>query len=155
MYSNIITLFNRYDSQTGTVWYPHILTGVDLNTDRGAILKKYGPDSTDNAQLHVRYHFRDGVKEITDNAGNELEWLQPKKWAKQTNDALENSITFSLDSFFWEGVWDGGIVNDAEYTDRRYEGFYAYMNAKHDNVFLITSVGGPYTVIPHFEILGK
>lgn len=155
MYSNIITLFNRYDSQTGTVWYPHILTGVDLNTDRGAILKKYGPDSTDNAQLHVRYHFRDGVKEITDNAGNELEWLQPKKWVKQTNDALENSITFSLDSFFWEGVWDGGIVNDAEYTDRRYEGFYAYMNAKHDNVFLITSVGGPYTVIPHFEILGK
>ena len=155
MYSNIITLFNRYDSQTGTVWYPHILTGVDLNTDRGAILKKYGPDSTDNAQLHVRYHFRDGVKEITDNAGNELEWLQPKKWAKQTNDALKNSITFSLDSFFWEGVWDGGIVNDAEYTDRRYEGFYAYMNAKHDNVFLITSVGGPYTVIPHFEILGK
>ena len=155
MYSNIITLFNRYDSQTGTVWYPHILTGVDLNTDRGAILKKYGPDSTDNAQLHVRYHFRDGVKEITDNAGNELEWLQPKKWAKQTNDALENSITFSLDSFFWEGVWDGGIVNDAEYTDRRYEGFYAYMNAKHDNVFLVTSVGGPYTVIPHFEILGK
>lgn len=155
MYSDIITLFNRYDSQTGTVWYPHILTGVDLNTDRGAILKKYGPDSTDNAQLHVRYHFRDGVKEITDNAGNELEWLQPKKWAKQTNDALENSITFSLDSFFWEGVWDGGIVNDAEYTDRRYEGFYAYMNAKHDNVFLITSVGGPYTVIPHFEILGK
>lgn len=155
MYDKTITLFNRYDSQTGTVWYPHILTVVDLNTDRGAILKKYGPDSTDNAQLHVRYHFRDGVKEITDNAGNELEWLQPKKWAKQTNDALENSITFSLDSFFWEGVWDGGIVNDAEYTDRRYEGFYAYMNAKHDNVFLITSVGGPYTVIPHFEILGK
>lgn len=155
MYSNIITLFNRYDSQTGTVWYPHILTGVDLNTDRGAILKKYGPDSTDNAQLHVRYHLRDGAKMITDRDGNELEWLQPKEWTKQTNDALENSITFSLDSFFWEGAWDGGIVNDAEYTDRRYDGFYAYMNAKHDNVFLITSVGGPYPLIPHFEILGK
>lgn len=24
-----------------------------------------------------------------------------------------------------------------------------------DNVFKITSVGGPYTLIPHFEILGK
>lgn len=155
MYSNIITLFNRYDSQTGTVWYPHILTGVDLNTDRGAILKKYGPESTDNAQLHVRCHLRDGAKTVVDSNGNELEWLSPKEWAKQTNDALENSITFSLDSFFWEGVWDGGIVNDAEYTDRRYEGFYAYMNAKHDNVFLITSVGGPYPLIPHFEILGK
>lgn len=155
MYSNIITLFNRYDSQTGTVWYPHILTGVDLNTDRGAILKKYGPESTDNAQLHVRFHLRDGAKTVADSNGNELEWLSPKEWAKQTNDALENSITFSPDSFFWEGAWDGGTVNDADYTDRRYEGFYAYMNAKHDNVFLITSVGGPYTVIPHFEILGK
>lgn len=155
MYDKTITLFNRYDSQIGTVWYPHILTGVDLNTDRGAILKKYGPDSTDNAQLHVRYYLRDGVKTITDSEGNELEWLQPKEWAKQTNDALEKSITFSQDSFFWEGVWDGRTVNDAEYTDRRYEGFYAYMNAKHDNVFLITSVGGPYTVIPHFEIMGK
>ena len=155
MYEKTITLFNRYNSQTGTVWYPHILTGVDLNTDRGAILKKYGPDSTDNAQLHVRYYLRDGVKTITDSEGNELEWLPQKEWAKQTNDALEKSITFSPDSFFWEGVWDGGAVNDAEYTDRRYEGFYAYMNAKHDNVFLITSVGGPYPLIPHFEILGK
>lgn len=155
MYNKTITLFNRYDSQTGTVWYPHILTGVDLSTDRGAILKKYGPDSTDNAQLHVWYHLRGGTKMITDRDGNELEWLPPKEWAKQTNDALENSITFSPDSFFWEGVWDGWTVNDAEYTDRRYEGFYAYMNAKHDNVFLITNVGGPYTVIPHFEILGK
>lgn len=155
MYDKTITLFNRYDSQTGTVWYPHILTGVDLNTDRGAILKKYGPDSTDSAQLHVRYHLRDGTKMIADSAVNELEWLPPKEWVKQTNDALEKSITFSPDSFFWEGVWDGETVNDAEYTDRRYDGFYAYMNAKHDNVFLITSVGGPYTVIPHFEVLGK
>lgn len=155
MYDKIITLFNRYNSQTGTVWYPHILTSVDLNTDRGAILKKYGLESTDNAQLHVRYHLRDGTKMIADSAGNELEWLQPKEWAKQTNDALEKSITFSPDSFFWEGVWDGGPISDADYTDRRYEGFYAYMNTKNDNVFLITSVGGPYPLIPHFEILGK
>ena len=155
MYDKTITLFNRYDSQTGTVWYPHILTGVDLNTDRGAILKKYGQDSTDNAQLHVRYHLRDGAKMITDSTGNELEWLLQKEWAKQTNDALEKSITFAPDSFFWEGVWNGGVVSDADYTDRRYEGFYAYMNAKNDNVFLITSAGGPYPLIPHFEILGR
>ena len=29
------------------------------------------------------------------------------------------------------------------------------MNENEDNVFKITSVGGPYTLIPHFEILGK
>lgn len=49
------------------------------------------------------------------------------------------------------GEWDGGTVNDEDYRD----GFYHYMNAAKDFVFKITSVGGPYTVIPHFEILGK
>ena len=48
-----------------------------------------------------------------------------------------------------------GPVDDADYTDRRYEGFYAFMNAEKDFVYLISSVGGPYKVIPHFEILGK
>lgn len=29
------------------------------------------------------------------------------------------------------------------------------MNAEKDFVYLISSVGGPYAIIPHFEILGK
>jgi hypothetical protein len=29
------------------------------------------------------------------------------------------------------------------------------MNKNYDFVFAISSVGGPYSVIPHFEILGK
>ena len=50
---------------------------------------------------------------------------------------------------------DKGTVNDADYQDRRYEGFYAYMNANKDSVYKITSASDPYTVIPHFEIMGK
>ena len=57
MYDKTVTVFNYYESPTSgdAMWYPHILRNVDLNTDRGAIMKKYGADSTDNAQLHIPY----------------------------------------------------------------------------------------------------
>ena len=56
MYSSKITLFNYYESATtgDAYWYPHVLSGVDLITDKGAILKKYGPDATVSAQFHDR-----------------------------------------------------------------------------------------------------
>ena len=80
-----------------------------------------------------------------------LPWIPPKEWKQQINNALEDTITFSDESFFWEGEWTGGTVIDSDYRS----GFYQYMNENKDNVSKITSVGGPYTLIPHFEILGK
>ena len=76
--------------------------------------------------------------------------------AKQVNDELADSITFNpATDFFWKSEWTGERpVNDADYAGRLSEGFYAYMNREYDFVFLITTAGGPYTVIPHFEILG-
>lgn len=154
MYDKTVTIFNFYQSDTtgAATWYPHTLTNVDLNTDRGAIIKKYGSDSSDNAQLHVRFSDSNGQKVITDKDDVKLPWLLPKEWKHQTNDLLDQTITFSPDTdFFWEGEWAGGEVNDDDYRG----GFYQYMNQSKDHVFKITSVGGPYTVIPHFEILGK
>ena len=57
MYDKTVTVFNFYSSKTAglSYWYPHILSCVDLITDHGAMLKKYGPDSTDNAALHIAY----------------------------------------------------------------------------------------------------
>ena len=81
------------DSNSAAVWYPHVLSGVHLETDRGQIIKKYGPESTDNAELHIAYTEKNGQKIITDTAGKELIWLPPKAWAKQVNDDLANSIT--------------------------------------------------------------
>lgn len=157
MYGKTITLFNQYESKTtGEVtWYPHVLSGVDVIADRAAIHAKYGAESSDSVKLHIRYQMQDGSVVIPDSSGAMLPWMKEKAWEAQANEALANSIRFSPKDFFWQGEWGEGAVNDAEYTDRRYEGFYAYMNAKHDNVFLITSVGGPYPLIPHFEILGK
>lgn len=151
MNDKTVTVFNFYESSTASVWYPHVISGVSLYTDRGAILKKYGPDSADNAEMHIPYTEKDGQKIIVDAAGKELPWLPPKEWKRQVNDSLDDTITFSADDFFIEGVWDGGTVDDGDYR----EGFYQYMNNRYDFCFAITSAGGPYTVIPHFEILGK
>lgn len=153
MYDKTITVFNGYASKTTgkSYWYPHILSGVDLITDHGAILKKYGPDSADNAALHIAYT-PNGEKVMAQQSdGSAVPWLPPKAWAAQVNDDLPDSITFGPEDFFWQGEWTGGMVVDDDYRD----GFYQYMNSQRDNVYKITSVGGPYTVIPHFEILGK
>lgn len=153
MYDKTVTVFNYYESSTtGEVyWYPHVLPGVDLVTDHGAILKKYGPDSSDNAVLHISYTPDDGDVMVQQSGGESIMWLSPKAWSKQVNDDLPGSITFGPDDFFWLGEWTGGTVTDSNYRG----GFYQYMNTQKDNVYKITSVGGPYTVIPHFEILGK
>lgn len=153
MYEKTVTIFDYYESATtgDAYWYPHVLSDVDLITDHGAILKKYGPDSTDNAALHIAYT-QDGDKVmIQQSDGSAVPWMAPKSWAAQVNDDLPDSITFGPEDFFWQGEWTGGVVVDDDYRN----GFYQYMNSSRDNVYKITSVGGPYTVIPHFEILGK
>ena len=158
MYSSKITLFNYYESATtgDAYWYPHVLSNVDLNADRGSIIKKYGADTADNAQLHVTYYMHatdpeDELRYINTTSGM-IQWLPPKEWKNQTNDLLSKTITFSPESdFCGEGEWDKGVVNDDDYRG----GFYQYMNQSRDNVFKITSVGGPYSLIPHFEVLAK
>ena len=146
MYQDTITLFNRKPGERGQgdTWYPTVIKNVNLNIDRAAILAKYGAESQDNAVLHIQYH-RDGENILV----SEKPWMPPKSW-----DKTEDSITFASGNnfdFFWLGEWDGGIVTDSEYMD---EGFYNFMNRTHDYVFAVTSVA-MYSVIPHFEIMGK
>ena len=145
MYKDTITLFNRKSGGAdGDTWYPTVIKNANLNIDRAAILAKYGAESQDKAALSVRY---------TRNGDNILisgkPWMPPKEW-----DKTEDSLTFTSGNkfdFFWLGEWTGGIVTDAEYGD---EGFYDYMNRTHDYVFAVSSVA-MYSVIPHFEIMGK
>ena len=143
MYADTITLFNKKPGSRGQadVWYPTIVENVDLNIDRAAILAKYGPESQDSAVLHIRYK--------TDSRGvvvADKPWLPPKEW-----DGTEDAVTFAQGDFFFKGKWEGGIVTDEDYPDA---GFYGYMNKNNDYVFLISSVA-KYSVIPHFEIMGK
>lgn len=150
MYIDTITLFNRKENRLGDTWYPSILRNVNVNIDKAAILAKYGAETQDNAVLHVRYTQNGDAKMV-----GEKPWMAPKQLAKQ--DAYGNAITFSDGArfdFFWLGEWDGEEpILDSNYVA---DGdFYTYMNRNHDYVYAITSVAGPYSVIPHFEILGK
>lgn len=150
MYQDTVTLFNRKEGRAGDTWYPTVLRGVQLNMDKAAIVAKYGQEANDAAILNVQYT-EDGGKKIV--AGKP--WLPPKQWDCQLS--AESAITFAEGGrfdFFWLGEWaDEEPIQD---TDYQADGdFYTYMNRTHDYVFAISSVGGPYSLIPHFEIMGK
>ena len=94
MYDKTVTVFNFYSSKTAglSYWYPHILSCVDLITDHGAMLKKYGPDSSDNAALHIAYT-PNGEKVMAQQSdGSAVPWLPPKAWAAQVNDEDRKSV---------------------------------------------------------------
>lgn len=151
MYRDVITLFNRKPGERGQgdTWFPTVIRNVNLNIDRAAILAKYGSESQDNAVLSIPVVSENGAITIVCDSESKKPWMPPKEW-----DKTEDSLTFTSGNsfdFFWLGEWTGGIVTDADYLD---EGFYNYMNRAKDYVFAITSVAR-YSVIPHFEIMGK
>lgn len=148
MYQDTITLFNRKPGgNAGDTFYPTVIKGVNLNIDRAAILAKYGPEAQDNAVLHIRYVVKNGEIAIVCDSEMTKPWMSPKTW-----DKTEDSLTFNPDGdFFWVGEWKDGIVSDADHGP---DGFYAEMNRAHDYVFTVSSVAR-YSVIPHFEIMGK
>ena len=138
MYSDKITLFNR----KADTWYATILSGVDLNADKAAMVEKYGATSKDKALLHVKYTMQGGGVVVGGST-----YLPPKEWQ-----AAQSGITFQEGDFFWAGEWTGAAtISDDAYT---IDGFYDYMNANYDGVYIISSVA-MYSVIPHFEIVGK
>ena len=142
MYDKTITLFNYYESkQSDTyLWYPTVLHNVDLNVDKAAILAKYGEQSQDNSILHVR------------DPNGAKPWLPPKAWGEQVNELLPETMTFRSGDLFWMGEWPSQTpIDDNEYID----GFEDYLARKYDFVFRISTVGGPFSLIPHFEILGR
>ena len=151
MYSDKITLFNHYKSRLGDMWYPTVIDGVNLLIDKAAIMAKYGAESKDNAILNIHYQTVNGQILIDGKP-----YLPPKEWERQTNDKLPESITFASGKDF-DFFMLGDYGSTAPIQDSQYDvdnGFYNYMNDNYDYVFAITSVGGPYTTIPTFQIMG-
>lgn len=148
MFSDVVTVFNRYKSRLGDMWYPTVIHGVNLNIDKASIVSKYGADSKDNAILSIHY-LMDGEKIVVE----EKEYLPPKEWSRKESDKLYDNITFTSGTdfdFFMAGDYGSTEpIADDDYTD----GFYNHMNRQHDFVFAITSVA-KYSVIPTFQIMG-
>lgn len=148
MYSDKVTIFNRYESRLGDMWYPTVIDGANLLVDKAAIIAKYGAESKDNAVLNIRYQMVEGKVMLADKP-----YLPPKEWERQTNDLLPKSITFTSGTdfdFFMLGEYHATEpIKDDDFDD----GFYNYVNDEYDYVFAVTSVA-KYTAIPHFEIMG-
>lgn len=149
MYSDTITLFNYYKSSLGDMWYPTVIHGVNLLIDKAAIVAKYGAESKDNAILNIHYHTVDGQVFVDGKP-----YLPPKEWERQTNDMLAESITFASGTdfdFFMLGEYPvKEPIKDEDFKN----GFFEEVKKEYDYVFSITSVA-KYSVIPHFEIMGK
>ena len=136
VYKDTVTLFNRTSDGR---WIPTVLKGVNLNMDRASIVAKYGEQAKDSAVLNIPYT---GDKII---AGKP--WKPPKEWEGADSVTLRSGNEFD---FFWLGEWTEGEVSDSDYKG----GFYQYMNKTHDYVFAVSSVAW-FTVIPHFEVVGR
>ena len=148
MFADTVTVFNRYVSRLGDMWYPTVIHGVNLLIDKAAIMAKYGAESKDNAILNIHYQTVNSHILIDGKP-----YLPPKEWERQTNDKLPESITFTSGKdfdFFMLGEYESTEpIADDNYVD----GFYNYINDEYDYVFAVTSVA-KYTAIPHFEIMG-
>lgn len=150
MFSQTITLFNRREGERGDEWIPTVIKNVMVNLDRASIIAKYGAQSNDNATVHIPYKRSGNDIVISDKL-----WVPPKMWERM--DGYIEAVTFTPGDrfdFFWVGEWTENVpLYDVDYAA---EGdFYTYMNRKRDHVFAITSVSGPYGLIPHFEVFGK
>lgn len=149
MYNNTVTVFNRYKTADGDIWFPSVLRDVDLNADKAAIIAKYGAQSTDAATLHVKY---DADGDSVYIGGKK--YLTPKEWNAQEREALADCITFSTGNafdFFIVGEWqEDETISDNDYLD----GFYNFANSRYDYVYAFSSVA-MYSGIPHFEIMAK
>ena len=143
MYSETITLFNRYHSRTGDIWFPHVLHNVDLVVDKASVMQKYGAETTDKAILHVKYDGDINIQGLT--------YLPSKEWYKLTNDELRSFITFNYDSNYFDFFILGDYGSMEPITDRD---FFEQMEEETE-CYAITSVSSPYRVIKHFEIMAK
>ena len=147
MYSDTITLFNRYHSRLGDMWFPHIIHNVDLVIDRASVIAKYGVESNDVAKLHIKY--ANGM--LIENKP----YLESKEWYKLTTDELKDHITFNPDGNFFDFFIVGEYESEDPIMDDDYqEGFYEHMEDDYA-CYVISSVSSPYKIIPHFELLAR
>lgn len=152
MYTDTVTIFNRSGTENqGFIWYPTTISNTDLNIDKGANIQKMGTDKADTAKLHIRYRESKGNILIEEKV-----YLPPKRWADQTDEQKSTTLTMKEGvDFFMPGAYPPDPIRDDDFiTGTSLNGFYDQLNRKQDYVFRVTNVGGPYKLIPHFEIGG-
>lgn len=147
MYQDTVTLFNRRREEAGDIWYPTVMEGVDLQADEAAVTAKYGYQRGDKALVFIHY---DGTPAAPMVGGKA--YLPPKAW--QASEDPAGAFTFQTGEvfdFFIEGAWpDSGPIAEADWPG----GFYGYLVKTRDGVYAVSSAAR-YSVIPHFEVMGR
>ncbi len=151
MFDSTVTLFNRKHDKSGDIWYPHVITGVELEKDKAALKAKYGAEASDSAMLVINCEYSGDSVAI-----GGIPYLPPKQWDAQDEDALAGSITLNPSGQYFDFFIEGDYGSEEAMSDSDYQnGFYSYMDSAYDYCFAITGVGGPYSLIPHFKVLAK
>lgn len=164
IYDQTITLFNRIPGRHGepTMWIPTVIDGVHLIVEQSSNWNSHGGKSSDDVKLNIPFSQQGEDAMISCRAGSDdtsiiqKKWYRPKEWRRSLEP--EDGITFSFGEnddfdFFIEGVFDEfpSPISDEGFERK---GFYGYMNAMYDNVFVIASVH-KYNLIPHFELTAR
>lgn len=154
MFDKTITLFCHNHSDLGDTWFPYLIRGVQINTDKGYLLKSYGADFSDSISIHIPYR----KNEAGDMVVDDYLYLSPKAWDAAYNDAKAHLLTFkggqNFDFIYIGDFNDVGAMEMIRDDDYR-NGFYDYFKRNFDDVYAVSSVSGPFSVIPHFELLCK
>lgn len=147
MYNDTITLFTRYHSKIGDIWFPHIIRNVNLLVDKASMIAKYGAECKDVARLNIRYTIENNQRFI-----DGIPYLEPKKWYGLLNDELADTITFNEDANYFDFLIVGEYETTEPIDDDSYRnGFYNEMEKDYE-CYAISSVA-TYKAIPHFEIM--
>lgn len=152
LYRDTVTLFNRRREGGRCVWLPTLLEGVGLYAANASSQGRYGAQTDDRVVLHVGMSYAEGGRRVV--AGKL--WLPPELWRSQPEGPAKETVTFGSGAdfdFFVSGEYEGGSFDDGDYD--RDGGFYGYLNRTRSGVYAITSVSGPFSLIPHFEIIGR
>lgn len=146
MFSDTITVFNFQEDKTNgsRIWYATVLSGVEVQINKGSNVRISGLESADSVSLHIPL-----TKANEEWFADGIQYLKQKAWF-----ALEDkSGTFTLNpakDFFALGNYGTKEYQDDDYN----RGLLEYMNAKYDDVYKITTVD-VYKTIPHIEAGGK
>ena len=148
MYNKTITVFVH----NGDYWLPRIIKGTEIVTSRGYLGRSYGYDLNASAEIHINYNFVDGKRMIS---GKEL--VEPIAFESASTAEKASLLTLRGGKDF-DFVWYGDYLQIdstlASISDLTFpEGFFEHWRNTHDNTWTIVNVSGPYTLLPHVELV--
>ncbi len=147
MYDDTVTVFNRKITETGPIWYPTVIEGVQFSWDAAPAPASYGWKRDDRAAVLVPYVPMEGAPLVAGKF-----YLPPKMWQRAAQPELYVTFAGGEDhDFFILGEW----IDPEPAEDSRWPGgFYGHLCRTRDGVFAVTGVH-KYGALPHFEITGR